>query len=124
MLVHEWRCTVNSEQLRAKIDEIHEYRGPHRIFTRTIGYEILSAKTDHRPPTGDHRRRPPRRVQAGDYPASSVAVDGRYLVLTIKYLTYFLQNIRQIRRDVSTFLLTSSQTRHQIYAYIRRLPCI
>ena len=43
---------------------------------------------------------------------------------TIKHLTYFLQNIRQIRRDVSAFLLTSSQTRHQMYAYIRRLPCI
>ena len=50
--------------------------------------------------------------------------DMMILVPTIKHLTYFLQNIRQIRRDVFVFLLTSSQKRHQIYAYIRRLPCI
>ena len=48
---------------------------------------------------------------------------GSAVVPTIKHPTYFLQNIRQIRRDVSAFLLTSSQTRHQIYACIRRLPC-
>ena len=41
---------------------------------------------------------------------------------TKKRPTYFLQNIGQIRCYVSAFVLTSSQTRHQIYAYIRRLP--